>query len=209
MICHDIPGGHNEDPICFNDSSKSYAYRFNHWQNIDTFIYFGHYRLTIPPTQWINTAHRNGVKILGTLIFEWDEGKKETQHMLDGKVTYCGSSKFYTHESFVQDQSEVNKEDLGTFYYAEKLVEIAKHFGFDGYLMNFEADVPKDKVASLIDWLGYLRMRLKDDVGMHAEMIWYDSVVEESGKVRWQSALNYNNNAFFEQSDGIFTDYHW
>jgi endo-beta-N-acetylglucosaminidase D len=32
--------------------------------------------LTIPPPAYIKVAHENGVKILGTLIFEWEKGSK-------------------------------------------------------------------------------------------------------------------------------------
>ena len=41
------------------------AYRFYHWANIDTFIYFSHYLVTIPPPCWINAAHKHGIPVLG------------------------------------------------------------------------------------------------------------------------------------------------
>lgn len=114
-------------------------YRFNHWAYIDIFIYFGHYRVTIPPVSFINVAHSFGVKILGTLIFEWDEGGKEAKIMLDGHICYDPEMKFK------KNAPEGNK------FYARKLIEIARHFGFDGYLMNFEAAV--SDTSLLIDWL--------------------------------------------------------
>ena len=52
-------------------------YRFLKWENIDIFVYFGHKMLTIPPPAYIDIAHTNGVKILATLIFEWDRGNQE------------------------------------------------------------------------------------------------------------------------------------
>jgi mannosyl-glycoprotein endo-beta-N-acetylglucosaminidase len=82
-VCHDIPKGLVED-VLENDFTKSFAYRHNFWANIDVFIYFSHNRLTIPPMGWTNIAHEFGVKMLGTLCFEWDEGEKETVLMLDG-----------------------------------------------------------------------------------------------------------------------------
>lgn len=173
IICHDIPGGKNDDPYCFDDFTVNMAYRFEHWSNIDGFIYFGHYRLTVPPPSWVNQAHRNGAKIFGTLIFEWDDGAKECKDMLDGVVTY---------------QGKVIDNDLGSLYFAEKIVEIAKYFKLEGYLMNFESDVPEDYVDSVLQFLEYLKMRLRDELGEHSELIWYDSVIS-TGKVRWQSAL--------------------
>ena len=54
------------------------------------FIFFGHYTLTIPPPSWTNNAHKHGVKMLGTLIFEqWDDVKaigRAARHLLTGKV---------------------------------------------------------------------------------------------------------------------------
>ena len=66
------------------------AYRFVQWNSIDIFIFFGHYTVTIPPPSWSDIAHRHGVKMLGTLIFEqWGDRQsigKEAKVMLDGKV---------------------------------------------------------------------------------------------------------------------------
>ncbi|EOA37252.1 hypothetical protein CARUB_v10010798mg, partial [Capsella rubella] len=36
---------------------------------------FSHSLVTLPPPCWTNTAHRHGVKVLGTFIIEWDEDK--------------------------------------------------------------------------------------------------------------------------------------
>jgi mannosyl-glycoprotein endo-beta-N-acetylglucosaminidase len=40
------------------------------WDDIDIFIYFGHSTVMIPPPAWTNIAHKHGVKMLGTLVFE-------------------------------------------------------------------------------------------------------------------------------------------
>ena len=46
--------------------------------------------MTIPPPSWIDIAHKHGVKILGTLIFEqWgdrDSIGKEAKIMMDGHI---------------------------------------------------------------------------------------------------------------------------
>lgn len=34
------------------------TYRFVHWDLIDTFIYFSHHFVTIPPIAWIDIAHK-------------------------------------------------------------------------------------------------------------------------------------------------------
>ena len=102
-------------------------YRFNHWSYVDIFIYFGHYTVTVPPPNLIEEGHRHGVKVLGTLIFEWEHGAKEAKMMLEGKVGID-----------LEDMKYSRIDPLGNRMYANKLVEIAKHYGFDGYLMNFE-----------------------------------------------------------------------
>lgn len=67
--------------------------------------------------------------MLGTLIFEWEEGGKEAQLMIDGKVALSHDIKFR------KDAPDGNR------FYAKKLALVAKTFGFDGYLMNFECDI--------------------------------------------------------------------
>ena len=94
--------------------------------------------------------------------------------------------------------------------YPKKLAEIAHHFGFDGYLMNFESDLINiDYVEKLIVFLAMLRSELKSLVGPHAEVIWYDSINPSNGKVQWQSSLTPENQIFLDLCDGFFTDYHW
>ena len=137
MVCHDIPAGLLEDPLIQTDFSASYGYRFTRWNNIDMFIYFGHHRVTFPPPAWIATAHRHGVKILGTLIFEWKEGADESVLLLTNTVSHRGKT----------------KSAPAKHHYARQLVRLAKHCGFDGYLMNFESSIPKDLVPKLIEFL--------------------------------------------------------
>lgn len=48
-----------------NGSTRHDEYRFFHWAGIDTFVYFSHQLVTIPPPVWINSAHLHGTKILG------------------------------------------------------------------------------------------------------------------------------------------------
>ena len=90
------------------DEIQSSWYRFDHWSSIDSFIYFGHYTVTIPPPSYIDQAHMNGVKILGTLIFEWDQGAKEARLLLDGQISLD-----YLYKEDAPD---------GNHFYAKKLV---------------------------------------------------------------------------------------
>lgn len=51
-------------------------YYLVYWDVIDIFVYFSHHFVTVPPVGWINSAHRNGVAVLGTFIAEGNEGFK-------------------------------------------------------------------------------------------------------------------------------------
>lgn len=63
------------------------------------------------------------------------------------------------------------------------MVSICKHYGFEGYLMNFEVKIADTEVLLL--WLGYLRARLHEEIE-GAELMWYDSVLHD-GTLQWQS----------------------
>ncbi|KAL5061708.1 hypothetical protein RYX36_023445, partial [Vicia faba] len=74
LVCHDMAGGYSDDKWIQGGTNPD-VYAIWHWHLIDVFVYFAHSLVTLPPPCWINTAHRHGVKVLGTFITEWDEGK--------------------------------------------------------------------------------------------------------------------------------------
>lgn len=75
--------GYKEDAAP-QGNDYSVIYNIQYWSHIDTFIYFSHNRVSIPPPVWTNAAHRNGVLCLGTLITEWLEGILETEALVTG-----------------------------------------------------------------------------------------------------------------------------
>lgn len=102
-------GGYYEDKWA-QGSTSSDTYLFEFWQCVDTFIYFAHVLVTIPPVGWINSAHTNGVKVLGTFILEWEAGAKVCQEL------------FKSRESAA--------------HAARQLARIAHWFGFEGWLVR-------------------------------------------------------------------------
>ena len=66
-------------------------------------------------------CYRNGVKVLGTIITEWDEGKR-----------IC---------------SEILRDDSTVAAFVDKCVEISSSLGFEGWLVNIEN--PLDKVFTI------------------------------------------------------------
>ncbi|KAH6943195.1 hypothetical protein HPB50_017152 [Hyalomma asiaticum] len=67
IFCHDMDNNYKEDRFIYG-CEEADVYRFYHWQIIDTFIYYSHHMVTIPPPGWISAAHRHGVNVLGTFI---------------------------------------------------------------------------------------------------------------------------------------------
>lgn len=75
-------------------------------------MFFGHYTVTVPPPGYTDAAHEHGVKVLGTLIFEWERGGLEAETMLSGRVA--------------SEVGGLGKEAPGgNRHYARKLMEVA------------------------------------------------------------------------------------
>ncbi|CAN6926434.1 unnamed protein product [Brassica oleracea] len=148
LVCHDMKGGYVDDKWvqgCENDA----GYAIWHWYLMDVFVYFSHSLVTIPPPCWTNTAHRHGVKVLGTFITEWDEGKTTCNEMLATKES--------------------------AQMYAERLAELATSLGFDGWLINIENEIDKEQVPNLMEFVSHLTKVLHLSTP-GSLVIWYDSV---------------------------------
>ena len=74
--------------------------------------------VNLPNPAYTNAAHKNGVKSLGCIFFP------RTEH---------------TEDFVYQDEN-------GRFPIADKLVEIAKYYGFDGYFINAEEDLKPEQM---------------------------------------------------------------
>ncbi|KAG0080508.1 hypothetical protein BGZ92_000626 [Podila epicladia] len=196
IVCHDMDGGYKEDAAPQgNDYSGIYSIQY--WSHIDTFIYFSHNRVSIPPPVWTNAAHRNGVLCLGTVITEWLEGILETEALVTGPGIV------YTEEPDEVDRRWYSRT------YADKLVDMAVYYKFDGWFINIESILRGGykQANQMVAFLGYLRSQIHKRIP-GGELIWYDSVIS-TGEVAWQDKLSQENYAFFQQSDGIFTNYTW
>uniref|UniRef100_T1IYA4 Cytosolic endo-beta-N-acetylglucosaminidase n=1 Tax=Strigamia maritima TaxID=126957 RepID=T1IYA4_STRMM len=180
LVCHDMRDGYLQDRFV-QGVSESHAYRFFHWSCIDIFVYFSHKFITIPPATWVDAAHLHGVKILGTVITEWEGGEK-----------CC--------EEFLDSQDNIKQ-------FVDKLVEVAVKFDLDGWLINIENKIADDKINNLKEFLRLLTDSMHKAVD-ESLVIWYDSVTEE-GKLKWQNQLNHHNRCFFDSCDGIYLNYNW
>lgn len=169
LVCHDMAGGYLPGDRFLQGSSVNPIYTLKCWDLVDVFVYFSHARVASPPSTWTAAAHRNGVKVLGTLITEDPSGTAENQELIFGPGSLNSSNISFSR------------------FYADKLVDLACQRGFDGWFLNLESSLPKTQIDHLIAFLDYLTLR------MHAAkpdslVIWYDSLTIE-GKVEWQDAL--------------------
>uniref|UniRef100_A0A8K9USD1 Cytosolic endo-beta-N-acetylglucosaminidase n=1 Tax=Oncorhynchus mykiss TaxID=8022 RepID=A0A8K9USD1_ONCMY len=180
LVSHDMMGGYLDDRFLQGAESDA-PYVFYHWQYIDVFNYFSHNTVTIPPSVWTNAAHRHGVIVLGTFITEWTDGGKMCEVFLKEEESYRAV--------------------------ADRLVQIAHCYGFDGWLINIENPLGETAVKNTPLFLRYLTDQMHERVpGSMA--LWYDSVLE-NGQLKWQNELNPSNRVFFSACDGIFTNYNW
>ncbi|KAI8598638.1 glycosyl hydrolase family 85-domain-containing protein, partial [Dissophora ornata] len=186
IVCHDMAGGYVEDALP-QGNGYSTIYSIQYWNHVDTFIYFSHSRITIPPPVWTNATHRNGVRCLGTIITEWLPGVLETDEMVSGPGQTLANE---------NGDDEVDRRWFSKTY-ADKLVDMAVYYQFDGWFINIESILRggAQQANQTIAFLAYLRSQIHARIP-GGELIWYDSLSPE-------------NYRFFEQSDGIFTNYTW
>ncbi|MCU9813956.1 endo-beta-N-acetylglucosaminidase [Paraclostridium sp. AKS73] len=173
------------------------GYNFSYWQYIDTLVAWGGSAgegLIVPPSaDIIDSAHTNGVPVLGTVFFPPED--------YGGKFEWM-------HEFLVKDKD-------GSFPMAHKLVEVAQYYNFDGWFINQEtgnrgADYINPELADLMkEFLEYLQ-KIKPK---NMEIVWYDSMIDD-GRVFWQNRLNQYNQNFLgekgkELSDSMFLNFWW
>ncbi|EFI28323.1 endo-beta-N-acetylglucosaminidase [Coprinopsis cinerea okayama7 len=174
---------------------------------------FAHHRITIPPPEWIASAHRQGVPILGTLglhVLKWNYGR-----MFEGEAQEdCFRMVIGTQprNATVDDApwSRANYTVPVSPHYAEILADIAKERGFDGWLINIEMDLKggSSQARGIAAWVSLFQQEVLKKVGSHGLVLWYDSVTFR-GHLSWQERLSSRNLPFFLSSSGLFTNYAW
>lgn len=146
LLCHDYAGNYHEYESILQPEVSEEMYACEYLQSVELFVYFSHKLVCVPPPTWTNTLHRNGVKVLGTIILEPQATEIERLlHHMD-----AGASMKFT--------------------LAKVLADIAKHYGFDGYLVNIEKPFPKDF------WIPYLQaflVQLREELGIDRQLLWY------------------------------------
>ncbi|KZM26675.1 Mannosyl-glycoprotein endo-beta-N-acetylglucosaminidase [Ascochyta rabiei] len=180
LLCHDHAGNYHDYEGVSSTGLEDEEYACEYMQFFETFIYFSHKLVCVPPPTWTNALHRNGAKALGTILMEPQTPDSE-------KLLQYG-------------------DDGLSFPLARKLADIAKHYGFDGWLVNIEKPFPTTSWNA--DILRAFLRQLKSDLGTEKELIWYDALTT-SNKVSYQNALSAPNLPFAQACGSILTNYCW
>ncbi|WP_126992632.1 endo-beta-N-acetylglucosaminidase [Thermosipho globiformans] len=171
-----------------NNSFKTYPFTF--WQYVDYLVAWagsaGEGIIVPPSADVIDAAHKNGVYVLGTIFFP--------PNVYGGRRNWV---------------DQLLRKENGKFVIADKLIEITKYYGFDGWFINQETNGCKDShVKDMIDFLNYIKERAP-----WMKLVWYDSM-SNTGAIEWQGELNEKNVVFLKDSekyisDAIFIDFRW
>lgn len=194
MVCSLSNSNHDNTPVQGSESFDSYA--FGYWQYVDSMVYWAGSEegiFVVPTPDIIDSAHKNGVPVTATLGFPW--GPDDTE----------GQIRLKEIEKFIQQNSD------GSFPVADKMVELAKFYGFDGYFFNQETYGGTPQMAEkMAEMMKYVKKK-------HPEVIfnWYDSMCED-GSVTYQDAVTNDNKMWIEKDesglyavDEFFMNYNW
>ena len=162
-------------------SSNINYYTFSFWQYVDQLVFWGGSAgeglILAPNPTIIDAAHRNGVKILGNVFFP--------------PIAYGGQ--FQWVNDFLQKSGD-------TFPVADKLIEVAEYYGFDGWFINQETAGGNSQTATnMRDFMIYFQEN------SNFEIEWYDAMTE-SGAISWQNQLNSQNDWYFQWGDTLVSE---
>lgn len=170
------------------------SYAFDNWQLLESYIYWpgapnkeGVFALPSPDI--VDAAHRNGVPVYASLGFPWGPGSPETLAEI---------------EAFTEQAED------GSFPVADKMIEIAEYYGFDGYFFNQETSgVSKETAVRMNEMMRYIKRN--SDLRIN----WYDSQSND-GDISYQDAVNDKNDMYVERADDgvysvdeFFLNYNW
>lgn len=169
---------------------------FSYWQYVDILVYWGGSSgegLIVPPAaDVVDAGHRNGVKVLGTVFMP------QTAH--GGRMEWL--------------EDLLSREGGGVYPVADKLIQAARVYGFDGWFINQETEgtgeepLTEEHADKMKEFLAYFKAQAPE-----LELIYYDSMTDE-GQVVWQNALTEKNAVFMKDggrdiADGMFVNFGW
>lgn len=177
--------------------NKADANTFSYWQYVDTLVYWGGSSgegLIVPPSpDVVDAAHRNGVPVLGTIFLP--------PAAFGGKLAWM--------------EDLLTKEADGSYPVADKLIQVANLYGFDGWFLNPETEGSEEEPLTeahadeLRAFIAYLKAKAPE-----LEIVYYDSLTVD-GEINWQNALTEKNAAFLVDEEGnavadeMFLNFWW
>lgn len=150
LVCHDMKGNYLSD-IRGNGALFEDAFCITGMRRLESFCYFSHHFVSVPPRQWVKLCKKNGVKVLGAILTEWDAGQK-----------LCA-------EAFK------STDDAGKL--AAFLFLLSKKYMIDGWLVNIENSLSNVEVKSLLHFLRVLRALMRS-WNPDSLVIWYVTVLK-------------------------------
>ena len=171
---------------------------FSYWQYIDTLVYWGGSAgegIIVPPSADVtDSAHKNGVEVLGTIFFPPTE--------FAGRLDWLDT--FFT------------KDSNGNFVMVDKLIEVAKTYKFEGWFINQETQGTEENplTAEYVPLMQEFIKQYKEKAGDSQQLMWYDSMTKD-GEIDWQNTLNDKNDIFLidgegnKVADSMFLNFWW
>lgn len=170
---------------------------FGYWQYVDILVYWGGSSgeglIVAPSPDVTDMGHKYGTKVLGTCFFP--------QSAHGGKLEWL-------------DTFLTKKED-GSFPMADKLIEVATEYGFDGWFINQESEgteeapLTKEHADLMQEFIKAFKK-----AAPQLEVVYYDSMTVD-GEMDWQNALTDKNAAYLTDSEGnavaddMFLNFWW
>ncbi|MFC7620590.1 hypothetical protein [Microlunatus sp. GCM10028923] len=139
----------------------------------------------IPNPAWVDTAHRNGTLALGIL---------------------------YQPYFSTTNPDILIKDDQGNFLVGDKMVDLAEHFGFDGYFLNIEGKtISEQKAAELAAMFDGMHRRAEEKGLPNFHLQIYDALWT-NGAGRYDNKFTKNNSGWIKPGsrvDSMFINYAW
>lgn len=168
--------------------NKADCNTFTYWQYVDKLVYWGGSSgegLIVPPSPDVtDLGHKNGVPVIGTVFFP--------QGVAGGKMEWL--------DTFLKADPD------GSFPMADKLIEVAKTYGFDGWFINQETEGTEEEpltaehAETMQAFIRYFKEQAPE-----LTLVYYDSMTKD-GEMDWQNALTDKNSMFMADEDGAAAD---
>jgi len=152
-----LPDGMSNFASYHRRQSTFNLYNFTHWAYIDKLIWFGgtfEENVQIPSRPWVNTAHKNGVKVYANIFF--------------APTAFGGNNE--------KLEEWLEKDDNGEFLVISKMVEIMEFYGFDGWFINQETSTTEDIGLRMHEFMIELTEKVEKE---GKDVMWYDAMLLE------------------------------